>query len=82
MKLSTGAALHPEPIQVPRPPMEDVRAELKTYGSLVAIIFTGMPGEDDPSHGYSMVVTVYDVRTRQIVTVSVLPALLSLAMRG
>ena len=48
--------------------MEDIRAELKSYGHLVAIIFSGVvEGEE----GCSMVVSVYDVVRGSLVTVSV-----------
>ena len=60
--------------------MEDIRAELKSYGRLVAIIFSGVvvpdggegeggEGEGD-GEGCSMVVSVYDVVSGSLVTVS------------
>ena len=71
MCLSTGSPIHGEPLQVPRPEMVDIRAELKTDGHLAAVIFTGVPGEEeDPTpRGYSTVVTMYSVKTGKIVTV-------------
>ena len=61
MRLSSATPLHGQPLRFPGPDgMEDIRAELKSYGHLVAIIFSGMV-EDGEGEGCSMVVAVYDV---------------------
>ena len=43
MRLSSATPLHGQPLRFPGPDgMEDIRAELKSYGHLVAIIFSGV----------------------------------------
>ena len=74
MRLSNGISLFPKPIPVPALDINDVRAELKTFDHMVAVIRTGIPNDDpmmdNPGRSYSVVVTIYSIRTGTILTVS------------